>query len=79
MRLCNTGEQSRVKLGIYGRARRHVHQQLFVLGFIVGSYLASTLSLLIIYLTIYVWISRWFGRYTRQFNQLEKLEAAKAA
>ena len=30
-------DQSRVKLGVYGRARRHVHQQLFVLGFIVGT------------------------------------------
>ena len=29
--------EQRVKLGVYGRARRHVHQQLFVLGFIVGS------------------------------------------
>ena len=37
-------DQRRVKLGVYGRARRHVHQQLFVLGFIVG-----TLSLLIIF------------------------------
>ena len=40
MRLCNTGGQSRSEQGearVYGRARRHVHQQLFVLGFIVGT------------------------------------------